>query len=165
MASRRIVVLAALLALSGAVPALAADPVKPRAGVLLSGMIQFPRAQRMSIQTGATDRTRLTVAMGFDGRCKGGGLGELWAANVRTSPDIRARDGRISATLTGTLKNLDRVKGRTGVFTWRLVGRFVKRDVVTAVVTGTAQVRIDGKVVSKCTIAKPAKVRLAIRSS
>jgi hypothetical protein len=165
MASRRIVVLAALLALLGAAPAHAAEPVKPRAGVLLSGQIQFPRAQRMTIRTGAADGTRLTVAMGFDGRCKGGGLGEVWAGSVRTTRAIRARDGRISATLTGSVRNLGGITGRSGVFKWRVVGRFVKRDVVTAVVTGTGEVRIDGKVISRCKIADPASVRLAIRSA
>jgi hypothetical protein len=165
MASRWIAVPAALLVLSGAAPAFADEPVKPRAGVQLSGQIQFPRAQRMTIQTGAADGTKLTVGMGFDGRCKGGGLGEAWAANVRTTPAVRARDGRISATLTGTVRNLGGVQGRTGVFRWRLVGRFVERDVVTAVVTGTGEVRSDGKAISKCTIADPAGVRLAIRSA
>ena len=164
MASRRIAVLAALLVPSGAAPAFADEPVEPRAGVQLSGQIQFPRAQRMTIRTDAADGTKLTVGMGFDGRCKGGGIGEVWAANVRTTSAVRARDGRISASLTGTIRNLGGVRGRAGVFKWRLVGRFVRRDVVTAVVTGTAEVRIDGRTVSKCKIADPASVRLAIRS-
>ena len=155
MASRRIVVLAALLVLLGAAPAYAAEPVEPRAGVLLSGQIQFPRAQRMTIQTDSPDGTKLTVGMGFDGKCKGGGLGELWAGNVRTSPDVRARDGRISANLTGTIRNLGGIDGRTGVFKWKLVGRFVERDVVSAVVTGTAEVRIDGKTVSQVQDRRP----------
>ncbi len=162
MASRLVAVLAALVGL-GAAPAYAAEPVEPRAGVLLSGQIQFPRAQRMTIQTGAADGTKLTIGMGFDGRCKGGGLGELWAGNVRAAPGVRARDGRISANLTGTIRNLGGVDGRTGVFRWKLVGRFVQRDVVKAVVTGTAEVRIDGKTVTRCKIADPAAVRLAIR--
>jgi hypothetical protein len=164
MASRRIAVLAALLVLSGAAPAFADEPVEPRAGVQLSGQIRFPRAQRMTIQTDAADGTKLTVGMGFDGRCKGGGIGEVWAANVRTTSAVRARDGRISASLTGTVRNLGGVQGRTGVFKWRVAGRFVERDVVTAVVTGTGEVRIGGKTVSKCRIADPATVRLAIRS-
>ena len=130
MASRRIAVLAALLVLSGAAPAFADQLVKPRAGVQLSGQIQFPRPQRMTIKTDAADGTKLTVGMGFDGRCKGGGLGEVWAGNVRTTPIVRAREGRISATLTGSVRNLDGVAGRTGFFKWRLVGRFVERDVV-----------------------------------
>ena len=131
MASRRIAVLAALLVLSGAAPASAAEPVEPRAGVLLSGQIQFPRAQRMTIQTDAADGTKLTVGMGFDGRCKGGGLGEVWAGNVRTTSAVRARDGRISASLTGTVRNLGGVEGRTGVFKWtrgRPLRRARRRD-------------------------------------
>jgi hypothetical protein len=163
MALRRCVVLAALLVLAGAVPAAAKKPVQPQAGVQLSGMIDFPRQQRMTIQTDAADGSRLSVAMGFDGRCKGGGLGELWAANVRATPEIRVRDGRIAANLTGTSRALG--QGRTGVFKWRLTGRFVARDVVVATVTGSAEVRVDGKTVSKCRIAGPADVRLAVRGA
>src|SRR3954471_18079805 len=131
MASRRTVALAALSALAGVAPAAAAEPVKPRAAALLSGHIQFPRAQRMTIRTDAADATRLTVTMGFDGRCRGGGLRELWAGDVRATPELRARDGKLNASLTGTTK----LQGRTGVFKWRLTGRFVDRDVVQATVT------------------------------
>jgi hypothetical protein len=165
MARCRTVVPAALIFLSGAATASAADPVVPRAGVLLSGAIQFPRAQNMMIETDRDDSSKLTVRMGFDGKCKGGGLREVWSANVTASPRVRVRAGRFSATLTGTVRNLGRVEGRTGVFRWRLTGRFVRRDVVTATVTGSADVRIDGKTVSKCKIADPAAVRLAIRSA
>jgi hypothetical protein len=166
MASRCIAALAATLILSGAAAhAAAAEPVKPRAGISLTGRVQFPRGQTMTIQTGRSDSSRLTVAMGFDGRCRGGGLGELFASNVRTASLIRARDGRISATLTGRLRRLGGVEGRTGVFTWRLTGRFVKRDVVRATVTGSAEVRKDGRTISRCKIAKPARARLTRRSA
>jgi len=165
MASRRAAVLAPLLVLSSVPAAAAADPVEPRAGVLLTGQIQFPRPQRMSIQTDGKDGTKLTVAMGFDGRCKGGGLGEAWAGNVKSAPVIRALDGRISATLTGTFRNLGGVTGRTGTFKWQLTGRFTDRDVVSATVDGSAEVRMDGKLISRCKIASPASVRLAVRSS
>ena len=49
------------------------------------------------------------------------------------------------------------------MFRWRLTGRFVERDVVVATVTGSAEVRVDGKTVSKCKIAAPADVRLVVR--
>ena len=161
MAFRRTAVLAALLVLSGAATAAAAEP---RPGVLLTGAIQFPRAQNMSIQTDPRDGTKLSVAMGFDGKCRGGGLGELWASNVQTAPELTARNGRFVATLTGMTRDIGGVNGRNGVFRWRVSGRFIEPDVVTAKVTGSAEVRIDGKAVSKCRIAKPATVRLAIRS-
>jgi hypothetical protein len=164
MASCRTAVLAAAFAVLLTAPALAAAPVVPRAGVLLSGKIDFPRAQKMSLMTDARDGSKLTVNMGFDGKCKGGGLGELWAGNVRSTPTVRAHGGRISASLTGSVKNVGGVAGRTGLFKWRLTGRFVEPDVVEATVTGTAEVRIDNKTVAKCKIAKPADVRLAIRS-
>src|SRR3954454_12498831 len=164
MASCRTVVVAALLSVLIAVPALAAEPVQPRAGVMLSGNIGFPRQQKMSIMTDARDGIKLTVNMGFDGRCKGGGLGELWAGNVRATPAIRARNGKISASLKGSVRNVGGVDGRTGFFKWRLTGKFIERDIVEATVTGTAEVRIDNKTVSKCKIAQPVAVRLAIRS-
>ena len=162
MPLRRTVVL--LVACGVAAPAAAADePVRPRPGVQLSGMIDFPRDQRMTIQTNATDGSRLTVALGFDGPCKGGGLGELWAATVRATPEVRVRDGRFAANLSGTSRSIG--QGRTGVFRWRFTGRFVERDVVLATVTGSAEVRVNGKTISKCKIAAPADVRLAIRST
>ena len=160
MALRRSVALAGTLVLVSAAPALAGEPVRPQPGVLLSGTIDFPRAQRMTIETDRTDGSRLTIAMGFDGRCKGGGLGEIWAANVRATPTVRARDGRISANLRGTSRALG--QNRTGVFRWKLKGRFTARDVVVATITGSAEVRVDGRTVSRCKIARPAAVRLAI---
>jgi hypothetical protein len=150
---------------AGVSNASAADEIEPRPGVLLSGTIQFPRAQTMSVETDARDGSKLTVRMGFDGRCKGGGLAEAWASRVETRPFVRVRDGRFSADLTGTARNLGGVSGRTGEFTWRLTGRFSARDVATATVTGSANIRVDGRIISRCKIADPATVRLAIRSS
>jgi hypothetical protein len=162
MASRCIVVLAVFIAVS--CPAAAsADPVEPRAGVLLTGKIAFPREQRMTIRTDATDGTRLTVALGFNGRCRGGGLGEIFVSNVKAAPEVRVRDGRFSANLTGTSRSLG--PNRIGVFRWKLSGRFTERDVAVATVTGSAEVRVDGKVISRCKIDEPATARLAIRSA
>jgi hypothetical protein len=163
MVFRRAAALAVVFVLTGAAAAAADEPVQPRPGVLLSGAIDFPRAQQMSIQTG--DGTKLAVAMGFDGRCRGGGLGELWAANVRTTPDVEVTDGRFAASLTGVVRNLGKVDGRTGQFRWRLTGRFVDRDVAVATVTGTAEVRQGGRVISRCTIARASNVRLAVRGA
>jgi hypothetical protein len=156
-------VFAFLLAITA--EASAADEIKPRAGILLSGLIQFPREQTMTIQTGARDSSkRLTVLMGFDGRCKGGGIGETWISRIESRPTVRVRDGRFSADLAGTARNLGGVKGRVGEFRWRLTGRFTERDVAVARVTGTAEIRVEGRIISRCKIAEPARVRLAIRS-
>jgi hypothetical protein len=164
MVSRPGAALAVLFGLSGASVAAAQDEVRPRAGVVLSGQIQFPRAQQMMIQTGPADGSRLRVYMGFDGRCRGGGLAEAWAATIATTPRVRVKDGRFSARLKGRARDLGGVEGRTGTFRWRFSGRFVEPDVVRATVTGAGEVRVGGKVVSRCTIAKPASVRLAMRS-
>lgn len=166
MVAGRLALLCALLACAFAGPAYAADPVVPRAGLLLKGQIKFPRAQGMYVRTGAKDGSRLAVALGFHGKCKGGGLGELWASNVSAKPEVRVRDGRFEATLTGVTRNVGGVSGRTGHFEWKLSGRFTDRDVATATVSGTAEVRNgSGKIVSRCKIAEPASVRLAVRSA
>src|SRR5688572_395886 len=101
MAVRRFALLSAVLALSGAGAAIAAEPVQPRAGLSLRGEIQFPRAQSMSVLTGKRDGSRLSVALGFHGKCKGGGLSELFSSNVTAKPVMRVRNGRFDATLTG----------------------------------------------------------------
>ena len=162
MGFRRVAGLAAALLLSSVSVAHADKIVEPRAGVLLTGDVQFPRAQSMSVRTDATDGSRLTVAMAFDGRCTGGGLGELWASNVVSQPTVRAAGGRFAATLTGTMKQLGGVDGRVGHFRWRFSGRFTQPDVIVATVSGSAQVTVAGKVVSRCRIAKPAPVRLTV---
>ena len=162
MGLRCVVVLASLSSLFWASTAHAADP---RPGVMLTGKIQFPRAQAMSISTDTRDATRLTVSLGFDGRCSGGGIGESWAANVPAKPVVRAADGRVAATLTGSVKRLGGVNGRVGNFRWRLSGRFVEDDVFVGTVDGTADVSVNGKTVSHCRIAAPADVRLTVRHS
>src|SRR4051812_17972391 len=125
MAFRRTAALAGLLLLSAVPAASARTSVAPRANALLSGTIKFPRAQPMSIRT---DRhgSRLIATMGFDGRCKGGGLGEVFAANVSARPTVRVQNGRFAATLTGRVKNLGGLAGRVGAFRWRLDGHFVE---------------------------------------
>ncbi len=119
----------------------AAPAVEPRPGVQLSGTIQFPRPQAMWMETDRRDGTRVTVGMGFDGRCRGGGLKEVWASRIPARQTVRVRGGEFSANLTGVARNLGEVRGRTGEFSWRLVGRFVEDAVVTATVTGTAEVK------------------------
>jgi hypothetical protein len=151
--------------LAGVAEASAAGEVEPRPGVLLSGAVQFPREQAMTIETDPRDGSKLTVRMAFDGRCKGGGIGEAWASRIDSRPTVRVRNGRFSADLSGTARDLGGVKGRTGQFTWRLTGRFTERDVAVATVTGSADIVVGRKVVSRCRIAAPADVRLAIRSS
>lgn len=142
-----------------------AGGIQPRAGIALSGMIKFPREQQMTMQTGASDGSKLTVRMGFDGRCKGGGIGEAWASAIETRQAVRVRDGRFSADLRGTSRDLGGVKGRTGEFTWRLTGRFAAPDAATATVAGSAVIRAGGRVVARCRIGAPASVRLALRGA
>ncbi|MDA0182006.1 hypothetical protein OJ997_17005 [Solirubrobacter phytolaccae] len=165
MAVCRLAVLSAVLAFALVGPAFAADPIEPRADLTLKGQIQFPRAQSMYVRTGAKDGSRLTVALGFHGKCKGGGLGELWASNVAAKPEVRVRDGKFEAELTGTSRNVGGVSGRTASYTWTFSGRFTDREVAVATVSGTAEVRNGSKVVSRCEIRKPASVRLAVRSA
>jgi hypothetical protein len=151
--------------LAGAAEAFAAGDVEPSRGLVLSGPIQFPRKQAMTIETNSRDASKLTVRMAFDGRCKGGGIGEAWAARIASRPAVRVRNGRFSADLSGSARDLGGVKGRTGRFTWRLTGRFTERDVAVATVSGSADIVVGRRVVSRCKIAAPAGVRLAIRSS
>src|SRR3954470_10411963 len=137
----RTVVVALVVPLLGAGSAAAAQDVEPKAGILIRGAIQFPREQSMSIKTDARDGTKLKVRMGFDGKCKGGGLQEAWVAMIAAKPTVRARDGRFSADLTGTQRDLGGTKGRTGEFTWKLSGRFTAADAVSATVSGSAEVK------------------------
>ena len=162
MAVRRFALLSAVLVLFGAGAAVAAEPVQPRAGLYLRGEIKFPRAQGMHVMTGKKDGSRLTVALGFHGKCTGGGLSELYSSNVEAEPVVRVRDGRFDATLTGVSRSLG--AGRSGHFEWTFTGRFTKRDVAVATVSGTAEIRSGGKTVSRCKTRKPASVRLALRA-
>jgi hypothetical protein len=133
---------------------------------MLSGQIQFPRAQGMMIETDARDSSKLTVRMGFDGRCTGGVLREVWSTNVLSRPTVRVRDGRFEADLRARVANIGNVRGRTGEFKWRLTGRFVAEDMVRASVTGTAVIRgREGRVIARCKIAKPTSARLTVPAS
>jgi hypothetical protein len=151
--------------LAGVAEAFAAGEVEPRPGVLLSGAVQFPREQAMTIESDPRDGSKLTVRMAFDGRCKGGGIGEAWASRIESRPTVRVRKGRFSADMTGTARDLGGVKGRIGQFRWRLTGRFTEGDVAVATLTGSADIVVGRKVISRCKIAAPADVRLAIRTS
>jgi hypothetical protein len=46
-----------------------------------------------------------------------------------------------------------------------LTGRFLSQDVASATVSGTALVKNGKRVISRCKIAEPTSVRLAVRSS
>ena len=149
---------ALLLALA---PAAGADaPPVPLAGTMLSGAIGFPRHEGMSLSIDAQDPSRATAAVGFDGRCKGGGVGEFWAAFVPARETVRIHKGRFSATLTGSTKNVGGVAGRTGSFRWKLSGRFSNPATATATVSGTARLRQGGHVISRCKIAGHPRVKL-----
>jgi hypothetical protein len=164
MVTRRIVALAVVFVLSGASGASAAQEVEPQAAALLTGKIQFPRAQDMAVQVDPRDSSKLKAYLGFDGKCKGGGLAALWASNITARPIVRVKDGRFAATLTGTKRDLAGVEGRTGKFRWRFSGRFLAPDVITATISGSVDLRVRGKTVTKCRIAKPAAVRLTLRA-
>jgi hypothetical protein len=158
----RTVLAALVVSLLPAVPAAAADVV-PKPGVILSGVIKFPRAQQMRIETDPSDGSKFLVRMGFDGKCKGGGIQEAWVSTLEAKPTVRVRDGRFSATVKATERDFGEVEGRTGHFTWKLAGRFTAEDAVTATVSGTAVIRNSRrKVISRCEIAKPVSVRLSV---
>ena len=140
----------------------AADVI-PRPGAVLTGSIKFPRAQEMRIETDRLDGSKLAVRMGFDGKCKGGGIQEAWVSTLEAKPTVRARAGRFSATVKATERNFGRVAGRKGEFTWKLTGRFTAEDTVTATVSGTATIRKGSRVISRCETAEPTSVRLAVR--
>jgi opacity protein-like surface antigen len=155
--SRNLVVLAAVLVLAPPAAA-AATGVQPQRGDAVSGSIAFPRPQRMSLRVDS--RARLVAALGFDGRCSGGGIGELWMSFVPARGTLAVKDGVFSGRLTGTSKRLGGVAGRSAAFTWIVSGRFTDHEVATATVDGSAEVRSGAHVLSRCTIAKRASVRL-----
>lgn len=121
-------------------------------------MVQFPRPQEMWVQTNARG-TRMAVSLAFHGRCRGR-LGELWGTKVPAREAVRIRRGRFSATLTGRVRNLGRVRGRTAEFRWKLRGQFVQPALATATVSGAATVTRRGRVVARCRIDPPAPVGL-----
>jgi hypothetical protein len=154
--------LAVPLVLAGT--ASAAADVVPKPGIVLSGAIKFPRKQEMRIETDPADGTKLLVRMGFDGKCKGGGIGEAWVSRLETKPAVFVRNGRFSAKVKGTETDFGNIKGRTATFTWKLSGRFTAGEVATAKVSGTAAISNDRRrVISRCRIAKPISVRLTRR--
>jgi len=163
MPTRRSVTLAVSLA-AAVFPAgaLAAASIEPRPGAMLSGSIHFPRAQGMTLEINPQDTSKAKAAVGFDGRCKGGGLGEFWAKFVPARETLRIRNGRFSANLTGTTRDVGGVRGRDGTFHWRLKGRFLDPDTATATVSGKAEIRMGRHVVSRCKIARAGTVRLTL---
>jgi hypothetical protein len=165
MPTRRTAALSLALAAAAVVfPAssLGAAAVEPRPGALLTGSIHFPRAQGMTLEIDARDTTRAKASVGFDGRCKGGGVGEFWAKFVPARETVRIRNGRFSAKLTGTTEDVGGVRGRDGTFHWRLKGRFLDPDTATASVAGKAEIRMGRHVVSRCRIARAGAVRLRL---
>jgi hypothetical protein len=155
--SRNLLVVAALLILAPPAAA-AATGVQPRSGDAVTGTIAFPRPQQMSLRVDA--RARLVAALGFDGRCSGGGLAELWMSFVPARGTLAVKDGVFSGRLTGTGKRLGGIASRSAAFTWIVSGRFTDHELATATVDGSAEVRSGSHVLSRCTIAKPASVRL-----
>jgi hypothetical protein len=147
-----------VLSTSLAVLALAAGGVQPLSGESVTGTLAFPRPQQMSIKVGGNDR--LSLALGFDGTCAGGGLGELWMSFVPANGTLKVRDGAFSGKLSGRASGVGGSKSRTASFSWSVSGRFTAHQVGTATVSGSALVKEGGKVVSRCTIAKPAAARL-----
>jgi hypothetical protein len=156
--SRNLLVVATLLVLAPPAAAAAASGVQPRRGDAVTGTIAFPRPQQMSLRVDS--RGRLVARLGFDGRCSGGGLAELWMSFVPARRTLAVKNGVFTGRLTGTSKRLGGVARRTASFTWILSGRFTDHEVATATVDGSAEVRSGSRVVSRCTIAKPARVRL-----
>jgi hypothetical protein len=146
-----------VLATSLAVLASAAG-VQPLAGESVTGAIAFPRAQKMSITVRGGDR--LELRLGFDGRCDGGGLRELWMSYVPARRTLKVRDGEFSGKVTGTSRGVGGDPSRTASFTWRVSGRFTDHGAATAELTGTAIVRRAGKAVSRCEISKPSAATL-----
>jgi hypothetical protein len=135
-----------------------APGVQPLAGESVSGSVAFPRAQKMSIDVGA--RNRLTLRVGFDGRCKGGGIDELWMSNVPGRETLRVRNGSFSGRVTGVSRGVGGNDAWTGRFSWRVSGRFTAHEVATVTVSGSVIVRSNGRAVSRCDIARPARARL-----
>jgi hypothetical protein len=152
----------AALALGLAPAAIAAQLPEPTLGSMLSGKIKFPRAEGMTLKVDDKDASRATATVGFDGKCKGGGLGEFWAAYIPARETLRINKGRFTAHLTGATRNVGGVSGRTGSFKWKVSGRFTGDDTATAKVNGTAVLRSGGHTISRCKIAHPATVKLTL---
>lgn len=152
--------LVALAAVALAAPGAAfAAGVQPQRGDSVTGTIAFPRPQQMSINV--LEKDWLSLRLGFDGRCKGGGVGELWMSSVAADHALRVRDGAFSGRVTGTARRVGGVASRSAQFTWRVSGRFTGRQAATATISGRAVVRSKGRVISRCEIARPAKATLS----
>jgi Periviscerokinin family len=132
--------------------------IQPFAGETVSGMIPFPRAQKMSITVRGADK--LELRLGFDGRCDGGGLGELWMSSVPATSRLTVRDGRFSGRLTGSSRGIGGRPQRVAKFSWRVSGRFTDHGQAVATVSGSALVREHGKAIARCETRKPAKATL-----
>jgi hypothetical protein len=134
-----------------------ASGVQPFAGESVSGPIAFPRPQRMSLVVGQKDR--VSLQLGFDGRCAGGGLGELWMSFVPAKQTLKVRNGEFSGRVTGTSRGVGGTS-RDAYFTWRVSGKFTDHEVASVTVSGSAIVRSGRKAVSRCEIARPSSARL-----
>jgi hypothetical protein len=150
-----------MLAVATAILALAPG-VQPLAGESVSGPIAFPRPQKMSVVVGARDR--LSFRLGFDGRCAGGGIDELWMSYVPARQTLKVRSGAFSGRLTGTSRGVGGRDAWTGHFTWRVSGRFTDHGVASATVSGSVIVRSGHRAVSRCDIARPARAQLRAAS-
>ena len=75
-------------------------------------------------------------------------------------PACASVDGRFAADADRHVAQ-PRRRGPQRHFEWTFSGRFTKRDVAVATVTGTAVIKKDGRVFSRCKTRKPASVRLA----
>jgi hypothetical protein len=139
----------------GVAALLAGGGVQPVAGQAVVGPIAFHRPQGMEIDVAANDK--LAFKLGFDGACRGDGLGELWMAYVRADKLLPVHGGRFSGRLTGSQALSG---GRTAHFKWTVSGRFTAQHVATATVSGTATMHRGGRIVSRCAIAKPATAKL-----
>jgi hypothetical protein len=137
----------------------AAAGVQPLSGESVTGTIAFPRAQKMSLTV--LERDRLALRLGFDGRCDGGGLGELWMSFVPARETLEVRGGRFAGKLTGTSRGVGGTSARTAHFTWRVSGRFTDHRAATATIAGSAIVREGRKAIARCEIARPATATLA----
>jgi hypothetical protein len=160
MTVRTLLALSAVSLLPAGAAAAAAD-VAPEPGQILTGELAFPRAQSMRIETDLKDGSKLLLRLGFDGKCKGGGLGEAWASTVEAKPQLRVRNGRFAGNVRGVEVSVGGVKDRTADFRWKVKGRFTAPDAATVTVEGRALIKHKGKIVSRCEIAKPVTAKLS----
>ena len=138
---------------------LAAAGVQPVPGEAVVGTFAFHRPQKMEIDVLSGNRLALKPA--FDGACSGdAAIGELWMSFVPADKPIAVRDGAFSATVTGSHQGVGGDNSRTAYFTWKVSGRFTAKDAATVTLSGSAVVRRGGKVVARCTMARPVTGKL-----